>query len=162
MSSHATQTEISTQQAIAPPKTKINMKNICNYNFTKIGCWNIHGAYDKTNSFRINKLEDPCFLKILEAHDILCVQETHCGQNDLSSDHLTQFDSIPHCRKKSSNNRFFGGMLLLIRKSVRRGVKVTNSTVPDILGITLSKEFFGRSSCMVCQCSSFELIICEK
>ena len=66
----------------------------------RIASWNIHGAYDKTNRFRINKLEDSCFLKILEAHDILCVQETHCGRNDAPSDHITQFGSIPHCQNK--------------------------------------------------------------
>ena len=115
----------------------------CNFNFAKIASWNIHGVYEKTNGFKINKLEDPGFLKTLESHDILCVQETMCGQNDTPSDHITQFDSIPHCRKKSLNNRYFGGMLLLIRKSVRRGVKVTHSAIPEILGIKLSKEFFG-------------------
>jgi exonuclease III len=73
----------------------------------------------------------------------MCLQETHCGAAERPTDHIPDFASIPHCRKISSNNRYFGGMLLLIRKSVRKGVKVTYDKDPDILGITLSKEFFG-------------------
>ena len=34
-------------------------------------------------------------------------------------------------------------MLLLIRRSIRRGVKVTDTDDPDILGITLNKDFFN-------------------
>ena len=82
-------------------------------------------------------------MEIAQAHDILCVQETHCGPNDIPSQHLTDFKPTPHCRKKSANNRYFGGMLLLIRKSIRKGVKVTNTEDPDILGITLKKDFFN-------------------
>ena len=34
-------------------------------------------------------------------------------------------------------------MLLLIRKTIRKGVKVSNTEDPDILGITLKKDFFN-------------------
>ena len=91
----------------------------------------------------MNKLEDTNFLGVLKAHDILCLQETHCGQNDLMSSHLKTYNSIPHCRKMSSNNRYFGGMMLLIRRTVRKGVKIIPSDNPDILGILLLKDFFG-------------------
>ncbi len=119
------------------------MKKKCSYNFLKIGSWNIQGVYQKINGLKINKLEDPEFLTILNSHDILCVQETHCGQNDTPTDHISDFCSIPHCRKKSSNNRYFGGMLLLIRKNIRKGVKICFDKDPEILGINLSKTFFG-------------------
>ena len=33
-------------------------------------------------------------------------------------------------------------MLLLIRKTIRRGIKITYAKDPDILGITLNKDFF--------------------
>ncbi len=117
----------------------------CKYSFIKIGTWNIEGAYFKVNSYFTNKLRDPVFESKIQAHDILCVQETHCGPRDIPSQHLTQFNSIPHCRKKSANNRHFGGMLLLIRKTIRKGVKVTFTEDQDILGITLKKEFFNLS-----------------
>ena len=117
------------------------MRNLNNY--VKIGSWNIEGAYFKTNNYYTNKLREPEFLNILKAHDILCVQETHCGPKDIPSHHLIDYNSIPHCRGKSGNNRYFGGMLLLIKKNIRKGVKISNTDNPDILGITLKKEFFN-------------------
>ena len=115
----------------------------CKYSFLKVGTWNIEGAYAKINNFYVNKLRDPEFIQNAQNHDILCVQETHCGPHDNPGQHLTKFTSTPHCRKKSANNRFFGGMLLFIRKSIRKGVKVTYTEDPDILGITLKKDFFN-------------------
>ena len=117
----------------------------CKYSFIKIGAWNIEGAYFKVNNYFVNKLREPEFESAIQAHDILCVQETHCGPQDIPSQHLSQYNSIPHCRKKSANNRYFGGMLLLVRKTIRKGVKVTCTEDPDILGITLKKDFFGLS-----------------
>ena len=113
------------------------------FNFAKIGCWNIHGAYYNINGYRINKLEDPSFLEVLDTHDILCLQETHCGQNDLVNSHIHHYHGIPHCRKISKNNRYFGGMLLLIRKTVRKGIKIIANDDPDILGVLMLKDFFG-------------------
>ena len=108
----------------------------------RIGSWNIHGVYENTNKFLTNKLESPVFLKFLGAHDILCLQETHLGPHELPVDHLTEFKAIPHCRSQSANGRYFGGMLLLVRKSVRTGVKISYTENRDILGITLKHEFF--------------------
>ena len=52
------------------------------------------------------------------------------------------FDCTPLQRGvKSSNNRYFGGMHLLIRKTICKGVKIFNTDDPDILGITLKKDF---------------------
>ena len=114
------------------------------YNYIKIGSWNIEGAYFKTGSSFTNKMHEPKFISTVEAHDILCVQETHCGPNDIPSQHLDKnFKSIPHCRGMSGNNRYFGGMLLLIKKTIRKGVKISSTDDPDILGITLKKDFFN-------------------
>ena len=115
----------------------------CPYNFAKIGSWNIHGAYYLVNNFKVNKLESEIFLKTLALHDILCLQETHCGPRDEIACHINDFHAIPHSRKRSSNNRFYGGMMLLVRKSIRKGVKVMYTEDPDILGIILNKDFFG-------------------
>ena len=101
------------------------------YNYVKIGSWNIEGAYFKTGSCYTNKMYEPEFISTVEAHDILCVQETHCGPSDIPSQHLDKYKSIPHCRGKSGNNRYFGGMLLLIKKSIREGVKISSTEDPD-------------------------------
>ena len=94
----------------------------------------------------VNKLRDEEFVQTAQSHDILCIQETHCGPQDVPTKHFDEeFKSTPHCRKMSSNNRYFGGMILMIRKSIRKGVKFTNTEDPDILGITLKKDFFNLS-----------------
>ena len=92
------------------------MRNL--YKYIKIGSWNMEGAYTKTNNYYTNKLREPEFLNTLKAHDILCVQETHCGPNDIPSQHIKNYNSIPHCRVRSGNNRYFGGMILLIKKNI--------------------------------------------
>ena len=102
----------------------------------------MEGAYTKTNNYYTNKFREPEFLNTLKAHDILCVQETHCGPNDIPSQHIKNYKSIPHCRVRSGNNRYFGGMILLIKKSIRKGIKIINIADQDIIGITLKKDFF--------------------
>ena len=130
----------------------------------RIGTWNIHGVYENTNKFQTNKLESPFFLRILKVHDILCLQETHLGPHELPVEHLTDFHAIPHCRLKSANGRFFGGMLLLVRKSIRPGVKISSTENRDILGVTLRQEFFPdpeRRDFLIHICSPPELCIPE-
>ena len=80
-----------------------------------VGCWNIEGVYETVNRVKINKLEDITFLKVLNKFDILCLQETHLEQNEIPKI-SENYVPISHCRTVSSINRYFGGMLLLIKK----------------------------------------------
>ena len=48
-----------------------------------------------------------------------------------------------HCRKISTNKRYYGGMLLFIRRSLRKGVKVNNDIDDDCIEVTLNEGFFG-------------------
>ena len=104
-----------------------------------IGCWNINGIYEKVNNVKINKLEDETFLNVLKRFDILCLQETHIGPNDkptIPEDYVP----VPHCRSISSNNRYFGGMLLLIRKSIKGLVSTKKDFDQDIIEVLLKKQ----------------------
>ena len=89
--------------------------------FLTVGCWNIEGIYEKFNGYSTCKLNDDIFLKSMNAFDILCLQETHVSNTE-NLDAPENFVAIPHCRNVSGNGRYFGGMLLLIRKSLRKGV----------------------------------------
>ena len=71
----------------------------CKYSFVRIGSWNIEGAYVKVNNFYVNKLRDDEFVKNAQAHDILCIQETHCGPHDI----LTRYNTIQYNRLFSGN-----------------------------------------------------------
>ena len=74
--------------------------------------------------------------------DILCLQETHVSVQE-KFESLDKFVAIPHCRQISTNNRYFGGMLLLIRKSIRKGIKINHNFDVDSLLVTLETTFFG-------------------
>ena len=79
-----------------------------------VGCWNIEGIYEKVNGLKVSKLDYETFQQTLRNFDILCLQETHTAQND--NFNIRDFVAIPHCRQISRNKRYFGGMLLLIRR----------------------------------------------
>lgn len=118
------------------------MQSKCFYQNLAVGCWNIEGIYENINSVKINKLTQPFFSEILEKHDIFCLQETHVGKNEI----LPSFEgyiTIPHCREISSNKRFFGGILVFIKLSIQKGIKIDRSFDDDGIVLKLSKSFFG-------------------
>ena len=116
----------------------------CIFNFLTVGCWNIEGIYEKINSVNVCKLDQPAFIETLKKHDILCLQETHVSQDEPISD-VEGYAITPHCRKISANNRYFGGMLVFIKRSIEKGVKIRKSLDEDSLKVTLKKDFFGLS-----------------
>ena len=115
-------------------------------NILSVGCWNIEGIYQKVNGTRISKLEDETFTNTLQIFDIFCLQETHTSQNDTPT--FEKFVTIPHCRKISANKRYFGGMLLFIRRTLRKGMKVNRDIDEDCVEVILDKDFFGLTECV--------------
>ena len=111
------------------------------YNFINLGVWNIHGIFVKVNNYRINKLEDPAFLKRLRNFDILCLQEIQCGPQETQTLSVPGFNLIPFHRKRSENSRYYGGSLLCIKNSIRKGVKVIEA-LNDSIWLKLDKKFF--------------------
>ena len=83
-----------------------------------VGCWNMEGIYEKVNGTYVSKLEDETFLNTLNNFDILCLQETHTSKKDIPK--FEKFVAIPHCREISRNRRYFGGMLLIRRRTLRK------------------------------------------
>ena len=110
--------------------------------FLTVGCWNVEGIYEKVNGVKLSKLDEPTFLERTKKFDILCLQETHVPQSEV----IPKFDdfyTIPHCREKSANNRHFGGMLLFIRRTIKKGIKIGKQWDQDCFEIKLEKKFFG-------------------
>ena len=107
-----------------------------------VGCWNFEGLFENVNGTKICKLEEKTFQDTIKKFDILCLQETHIG-NDTSFTKLKEFHTIIHCRNKSANNRYFGGFLIFIRNSIRKGIKIINNDDKDIFELVLSKKYFG-------------------
>ena len=79
----------------------------CMLNYLTVGCWNIEGIYIKINGVKLCKLDDCTFQNTLKRFDILCLQETHIPRDEIIPS-IDNFSTIPHCRNKSGNNRYFG------------------------------------------------------
>ena len=107
-----------------------------------VGIWNIEGLYEKINSTKLCKMETKTFQDTLKNFDILCLEETHIGKYEVLEE-LKDFHTISHCRKKSENNRYFGWFLILIRKSIKKGVKILKTNDKDIFELILLKKYFG-------------------
>ena len=106
-----------------------------------VGTWNIEGAFYKVNGTRHCKLDEEPFKATLKKFDILCLQETHCHQNETFTI-PTGYYATPHCRKISKNSRYFGGMLLLVKSQFKKGIKINKNLDVDALEITLLHNFF--------------------
>ena len=107
-----------------------------------VGCWNIEGLFEKINGTKVCKMEEETFRDTIKNFDILCLQETHIGNDEILTK-LKDFHTTTHCRNKSANNRYFGGFLLLLRNSIRKGIKILKSDDKDILEVLLLKKYFG-------------------
>ena len=118
------------------------MSSKCFFSNLTVGCWNIEGIYEKVNSVNVCKLTQPFFQEILKRHDILCLQETLVSIDEVIPT-IDGYDTVPHCRKISSNNRFFGGILIFIKTCIKNGVKICDTIDEDALEVKLSKTFFG-------------------
>ena len=117
----------------------------CYFGHLTVGCWNIEGILENFNGAKISKLEDPQFQKILTKFDILCLQETHVSEDeDLQIP--PGFQPIPHCRNISGNKRYFGGLLVLVRKTIYPGIKYGKFTDDDAFHLVLKHDFFGFDS----------------
>ena len=116
------------------------------YNHIDVGTWNIQGLFENTNGFKTCKLNDDEFQHVLRKHDILCLQETHCKQTDIKTMSLKGFTIKHFARKTSANNRAFGGLMLIYRNFLAKGIKIIEQSTPDKIWIKLDKNFFGLSS----------------
>ena len=117
----------------------------CIFKNLTVGCWNIQGIYEKVNGVKICKLNEMFYAHTLKTYDILCLQETHLAPDD-NIPQFSGYDATPHCRKKSSNNRYFGGTMIYIRSSISKGVKIGKTFDQDALELILLKNFFGLNT----------------
>ena len=86
---------------------------------TKILSWNIQSS----NTVSGSKFHDPDFCKILEQHQIVCLQETR------------QCIKVPGFRalNNTHDNEKHGGVCTLIKNEISDGIYKVSSTIPDIV-----------------------------
>ena len=82
-----------------------------------------------------------CF-KRLAKFNILCLQEAYIFKNEVIRS-INNFSTTPHCRNISANNRYFGGMIIYVRNSIKNGIKIGKKCDKDTLEVILKKQFFG-------------------
>ena len=68
-----------------------------------IGCWNINGVWQRINSFRYNKLNNPEVLDIITKKRIFGLIETHHTANEIDNLHVTGYKCFTICRPKDKN-----------------------------------------------------------
>ena len=98
--------------------------------------WNVGGLisenYDKTT--------DNDFISEFDNSDIVLLTETHIGYK-----HNIKFENVhfyAFCREKSKNNRYFGGLGILIRRSIKVGIKFLNNGTSEYQWLKLCKDLF--------------------
>ena len=99
--------------------------------------WNVGGLLSEHH----DKSNDKNFLSELAQNDLVLLTETHVGyENHLKFDNFLYY---PFCRPKSKNNRYFGGLGILIRKEIRKGVNFLNNGTSEYQWLKLKREFFN-------------------
>lgn len=111
------------------------LANIVEQNVS-ICIWNVGGLLSKNK----NKLEDDDFIRAINQYDLVLLSETHLAADEPVT--LPGYSYFPIGRRKSSNNRYFGGLGILIRNSIRKGIKIQSNTSTEYQWIKLSKDFF--------------------
>lgn len=108
-----------------------SVSNLSSTMSLKIGSWNIQGLRDKA--------DDSDFINILNDYDIFILSETWMDKS-ANIDGYIQFSKY---RKKSKNNRIYGGITILVKNMYKKGVQEVQSKSQHCVAINLKKEFFG-------------------
>ena len=116
-------------------------------NSIRVCHWNVGGIFTHGE----NKLNDKLFLKEVQNHDLIILSETHVGYNtDL---HIDGFTYFPVCRDISSNGRFYGGIGIFRKNSIKEHIKILASTSKDFQWMKIEKEFFNLpNDIYLCAC----------
>ena len=102
-----------------------------------IGAWNVNGIKSQIQ----NKLGNNQFNEKLSKHDIVCLIETHAGPDTVIQ--MKGYHTFQVNRPRSTGAlRNSGGLAILVKKSIKKGVKFYNSSSPELAWLKLSKEYF--------------------
>ena len=105
-------------------------------NDIKFCFWNVGGIVHDG----LNKMDDDMFLSEIKCYDIIMLAETHISYNTPLV--LQDFNYYPICRPKSGNGRYFGGLAIFVRKSIKPYVSILKNTHKDFQWLKFDKSFF--------------------
>ena len=103
--------------------------------------WNVGGL--KLSS-SLPKTEDDRFIDEVKRHDIFCIAETHCDNEQVIN--IENYKCFKICRSKNKkNNRTYGGLAILYKNSLQKGIKFLEHSNNDYVWIKICKNFFTFS-----------------
>jgi exonuclease III len=105
--------------------------------YLTIGYWNING---------INNKIDDTIVQTVNNFDIYCFAETWLKEPDYIVNMFN--DKYVYCKDalkltNTKNGRNSGGLALIIKKNIRKGVKIIDNTTKIGIWIKLDRTFFG-------------------
>ena len=110
-------------------------------NNLKIAHWNVGGMRLSSSD---PKIEDHRFIEIIKKHDIICLTETHCGDEDKIV--VQGYKCFQLCRSKTKkSNRHHGGIAILFKECIATGLKFLNHKNNDYIWVKLCKNFFNST-----------------
>ena len=109
-------------------------------NYLSVCTWNIGGLKSKHH----NKLDNPRFIDVIKAHDIVLLSETHLSSTDFIN--IKGYHYYGNCRQTSGNNRNFGGLGILLRKELKQACSIIPSKSTEYNWIKLKKENFNMKT----------------
>jgi exonuclease III len=107
-----------------------------NRNFLRFCSWNIEGLS--------RKVADSDFISTIRQFDFISLVETWLSQDNCDLN-LDGFYSFSKCRKKTKNGcRNSGGITILVKSSIRKGVKfLDKESCEEFVWWKLDKDFFN-------------------
>ena len=102
--------------------------------------WNIEGL---VNGDGTNKLRLPLILNTVHRYDIICLNETwQDNDNNTNVNGYKQYTSFRRYKHKNAK-RNSGGVAVLIKNNIAKGVTKQKSASDDCIWLKLDKNFFG-------------------
>jgi exonuclease III len=118
---------------------RVSKQIMCSRTSLSVASWNINGIKNKD----YDKGQDPEFHNEVNKHDIVCISETHTGK-----DYNIKIPGFCHKSTKvrpicKKNNKYYGGMILLVREELSEGVTVLKNKFNDSILVKLDKTHFS-------------------
>ena len=107
--------------------------------FLSIASWNINGLKNKS----IDKGRDPELIAEIKKHHMVCLSETHTGNDytiEIDGFDTTIIKTRPICKKI---NKYYGGMILCIRKDIKHGTVLQENTSTECIWVKIGKKAFN-------------------
>ena len=111
------------------PSTNMHEKNLT------IGSWNLNGLYDSDKRCKLN---NEWVASQVSKCDIFAIIESHCGDEPIT---FQNYYNIPIARKKSTINRYFGGISVFIHQCIKNHVSI-QKTSTDSIWLKVSKTLY--------------------